>query len=140
MCRPEPNNDDPIELRRENLIELGLSLRTGPDQATLPWEFIRVSNTGAVERSGIRRGRATLDLVLEVRGATTGTPFTSACLKCSKKGPRCSKKAPSGPPNYSLLGFVAKNNLVEITGGNARIGLRFRCLPRHHGTTDREYR
>ena len=88
----------------------------------------------------IRHKRASLDLVLEAFGATTGTPFTAACPKCSKKGPRCSKKGPSGPPNYSLFDFVAKNILVEITEGNARIAFRFRCLARHHGTADTEYR
>ena len=81
----------------------------------------------------MRRGEARLYLTLEVHGATTGTHFVSACRKCSTR-------ASSGSPNSSLLDFAAKDGLVGITGGTAKVAFRFRCLPYHQRPADTEYR
>jgi hypothetical protein len=129
MRRPGPSKEDVIELRRENLVEVEVDIT---EKADLLWDHITISNIGPTGDSGIHRGDLGLELTLKVEGATTGTPFNFACIKCSKK-------APSGFPNSSLFDFVAKEGLVWITKGKARIAFRFRCLPRHHGTRDTEY-
>jgi len=101
--------------------------------AELPWKWIKLLKVAPGESSTIRRGQTKLALTLQVHGTTTGKAFKSACNKCATK-------VSSAPPNFSLFDFAAKDGLVGITGGTARVAFRFRCLPYHHGTTDREYR
>ena len=131
IYRPKPPNEDSIEHRRENLVELDISVIT--KKTDLLCDHIRISNIGPTGHSGIPREHLALELMLEVEGATTGTLFKNACIKCSKR-------ALSGLPNPSPFDFVAKRGLVRITGGKARVAFRFRCLSRHHGTRDTEYR
>ena len=133
MFRPEPSNEKPIELRRENQVVISVLIITEPDKANIPWKYIRVLNIGPAGHYRFRCGPASLDFALEVHGATTGRAFVSACNKCSAKDPPASC-------NLSLLDFTAKNGLVGITSGTARVAFRFRCLPRHHNTSDTEYR
>ena len=133
ILRPEPPNEEPIEHRRDNQVVLGISVITESDNAELPWNYISVSSIKNTKHSSTRSGETSLDLALEVHGATTGTAFESACGKCSTR-------ASSVSPNLSLFNFVAKDGLVEIKGGKARVGFRFLCLPGHRGTTDTEYR
>jgi hypothetical protein len=145
MLRPEPSNEGPIEVRRENLVTFGICFIHEPDISTIPLDkekslgpYIRVLDNAteaqtSSQDSVIYLRQPGLILGLEVHGATTGTAFVSACHKCSTKDP-------SALPNWSLFDFAAKGGLVGITGGMARVAFRFRCLPFHHGTTDREYR
>jgi len=138
MLRPEPSNEGPNEVRRENQVVIGISIIQEPDKAKLLGPHIRVLGIATEELtssqdSGIHLSQPGLILGLEVHGATTGTAFKSACHKCSTK-------VPSAPPNSSMFDFAAKGGLVGITGGMARVVFRFRCLPFHHRTTDREYR
>lgn len=133
ILRPEPLNEEPIEHRRDNQVVLGISIVTESDKADLPSNYIRVPNVIPTEHPSIRGGEPSLDLALEVCGATTGRVFVSACGKCSTR-------ASSTSPNFSLFDFIAKDGLIEIKGGEARVPFRFRCLPGHHWTTDTEYR
>ena len=131
MHRPKSSNEGFIQHRRENLVELDITVIT--KNPHLLWDHIIISNIGPTGHSGIPPEQLALELTLEVEGATTGTPFKGACIKCSKR-------ALSGFPNPSLFDFVAKRGLVPIRDGKARVAFRFRCLSRHHGTKDTEYR
>ena len=131
MCRPEPSNEDPMEIRRGYQVEIEISVTT--EAADLLWDHIIISNFGPTGHSKIRRRGLGLELMLEVEGATTGTPFKGACIKCSKRSPYDS-------PNPSLLDFVSRTGLVRIKNGKARVAFRFRCLSLHHGTRDTEHR
>lgn len=102
-------------------------------EAELLCAYIKLLGVATEEHSGVPRKQAKLALTLEVHGATTGTAFVSACQKCSTK-------VSSAPMGSSLFDFAAKGGLVGITGGIAQVAFRFRCMPYHHGTTDREYR
>jgi hypothetical protein len=133
LLRPEPPNDEPIEHRRDNRVDLGISVITESDHADLPWSCIRVSNTGSPGRSRNHSGQSSLELTLQLHGATTGHAFVSACGKCSTR-------ASSISPNLALFDFIAKDGLVKMKGGEALVGFRFRCLPGHHRFTDTEYR
>ena len=133
MSRPLPSNEGPTEVRRENQVVLDISMTQEPDKAISLGPHIRLLSITTEGHSLIPLLPAGLVLVLEVHGATTGIAFVSACHKCSTK-------VPSTPPDTSLFIFAAKDSLVGITSGKARVAFRFRCLPFHHGTTDREYR
>ena len=133
MSRPSPSNEGSIEVRRENQVVLDISIIQEPDKAISLGPHLRLLCITTEEPSLIPLLPPGLVLVLEVHGATTGTAFLEACSKCSTK-------VPSTPPNSSLFNFAAEDGLVGITGGMARVPFRFRCLPFHHGTTDREYR
>ena len=133
ILRPNPPDEGPIMVRRENLVVLSISIIPEPDEAETSWPYIRLLGVATEEHSGISLGRAKLAVALEVHGATTGTAFASACHKCSTK-------VSSAPPNPSLFAFTATGGLVEITNGTAQVAFRFRCLPFHHENIDREYR
>lgn len=49
MLRPEPANEEPIELRRDSQVVLGISVVTESDKADLPWTCIGVSTTDPTE-------------------------------------------------------------------------------------------
>ena len=132
MTRPVPLNEKPIEHRRDNQVVLEISVTMISDQASIPWDSIKVSENHSVKHSIILGKRASLELALEVCGATTGTAFRVACDKCATR-------TSSAFPNQSLFAFTAKDGLVEIKGGKARVIFRFLCRPGHHGTTDTEY-
>ena len=132
MTRPIALNEKPIEHRQDNQVVLEISVAMLSDQASIPWGTINVSEKPSVRHSMIRGKRASLDLTLEVCGATTGTAFRVAC-------DRCATRTSSAFPNRSLFAFFAKDGLVEIKGGKARVVFRFLCRPGHHGTTDTEY-
>ena len=131
IFRPRPHNEEPIELRPENRVVVGIIIKQ-PNKAGLPWSSIQLLDAGPAKSSKIRGG-AKLYLILEVHGATTGTHFVAACRNCSRK-------VSSASSSSSLFDFVAKDGLIAIVGGTAELGFRFRCLPRHHGTADTEYR
>ena len=133
MLRPEPPDEGPIEVRRENQVVLAISIIQDPDKAESLWTCIKLLGVTTEEHPGIPLRQAKLALALEVHGATTGTAFVSACH-------RCSTKVSPASPSSSLFDFTAKGGLVGIAGGIARVAFRFRCMPYHHGTTDREYR
>ena len=133
MLRPEPPDEGPIEVRRENQVVLAISIIQDPNKAKSLWTYIKLLGVAIEEHSGIPLRQSELALGLEVHGATTGTAFVSACH-------RCSTKVPSTSPSSSLFDFAAKGGLVGITDGIARVAFRFRCMPYHHGSTDREYR
>jgi hypothetical protein len=134
MLRPKPFSEEPIIAhRRDTQVVLSISIITEPEKAALPWSYIRLPDFNPMIQSSIRSGQTTLDLVLEVHGATTGTAFVSAC-------PQCSTRASSTSPNFSLFNFIAKDGLVEIQGNKARVAFLFLCFPGHHRTTDTEYR
>ncbi len=133
MLRPEPPDENPIDVRRENQIVIGIFIIQEPDPTGSLWTYIKLFGAATEENPGIPLGQDELTLALEVHGATTGTPFMSACQ-------RCSTKVPAAPLNSSLFDFAAaKSGRVAITDGLARVAFRFRCLPFHHGNTDREY-
>ena len=133
ILRPKPPNEEPIEHRRDNQVVLSISVVTESDRADLPSNYIRVSNVMPTEHLSICGGKPSLDLALEVCGATTGTAFMLVCEKCSTR-------ASSTSPSFSLFDFIAKDGLIEIKNGKARVPFRFLCLPGHHGTTNTEYR
>jgi hypothetical protein len=137
MLRPEPHDEQPIEHRRDNQVVLSVHVIAESDMAGLPWNSISVSSSissiNPIRHFNVGGGQSNLDLTLEVHGATTGTAFLFACGKCSTR--RSSASA-----NFSLFDFVAKDGMIEIKGGKARIAFRFLCLPGHHGTIDTEYR
>ena len=133
MLRPEPPDESPIEVRRENQIVLAISIIQDPNKAESLWTHIKLFGVATEEHFGIPLRQTKLALALEVHGATTGTAFVSACH-------RCSTRVPSASPSSSLFDFAANGGLIGITGGIARVAFRFRCMPYHHGTTDREYR
>lgn len=130
VLRPKPPDEGPIVVRRECQVVLSISIIEEPDKAEPSWPYIRLLGVATEEHSS---RQAKLALALEVHGGTTGTAFVEACHKCSTK-------VPSASPSSSLFDFAAKGGLVGIAGGIARVAFRFRCLPFHHGTTDREYR
>lgn len=102
------------------------------DHATIPWDSIEVTEKYPMKHSMIYGERTRLKLRLEVRGATPGTPFLFACAKCATR-------TSSACPNLSPFGFTAKDGLVKIKRGKARVVFRFLCRPWHHGTADTEY-
>ena len=130
MTRPIALNEKPIEHRKDNQVEISVTMLS--DQDSIPWDSINVSEKPSVRHSMIRGKRASLDLTLEVCGATTGTAFRVACDKCATNTSLVF-------PNQSLFAFAAKDGLVKIKGGKARVVFRFLCQPGHHGTTDTEY-
>ena len=132
MTRPITLNEKPIEHRQDNQVALEISVMTLSDQVSTPWDSISVPENPSMRHAMIRGKRASLDLTLEVCGATTGTAFRAACDKCATK-------TSSAFPNQSLFAFVAKDGLIDIKGGKARVVFRFLCRPGHHGTTDTEY-
>lgn len=123
ICRPNPLNEECYQYRREDLVEVRININELPATS---WDYIRVPNT---EDSEIPR---CLDLALDVRGATTGIPFVSACRECSAQ-------SPDGFSDFSLFHYARKDRLIRFIHGEARVPFRFRCSPRHHGTTDTEY-
>lgn len=127
MLRPRLPDEGSFEVRREKQFVLHIA------KIGLLWRYIKLLEAATEGHSGIPPRQAELTMGLEVHGATTGTPFVSACHKC------CTR-VPSAPPSSSLFDFAAKGRLVGIAGGVAQVAFRFRCLPFHHGTTDREYR
>ena len=132
MTRPIALNEKPIEHRQDNQVALEISVAMLFDQANIPWDSINVSEKPSVRRSMVGEKRASLDLTLEVCGATTRTAFRVACDKCATR-------TSLAFPNQSLFAFAARDGLVEIKGGKARVVFRFLCRPGHHGTTDTEY-
>ena len=123
MSRPSPSNEGPIEVRRENQVILDNSIIQEPDNAISLGSHINPLSILTEKYSSNPRLPDRLVFKLEVYGATTETAFVSACHKCSTKVPS-----------------ALKDCLVGIAGEMARVAFRFRCLPLHHGTTDREYR
>ena len=132
MTRPVPINEKPIEHRQDNQVALEISVIMQSDQASIPWDSIKVSENRSVGHPMIRGEGTSLTLALEVCGATTGTVFRFACGKCATR-------APFASPNLSPFAFTAKDGLVKIKGGTARVVFHFLCRPGHHGTTDTEY-
>ena len=127
-----PLNEQLIEHRQDNQVALEISVIKQTDQASIPWDSIKVSENLSVRHSMMHSERTSLDLKLTVCGATTGTVFQFACNKCAVR-------ASSAFPNLSLFAFTAKDGLIEIKGGKAHVAFRFLCRPGHHGTTDTEY-
>ena len=134
MVSPEALDEKPIELRRERIVKLEISVSSEPSVVDVdaPGYCIRVPKTNSVKRSGCHNDRIVLDLTLEVRGATTGRPLMSACHACSRRDHSSSPCAP-------ILDFVALEDLTKVKSGKAFIAFRFICLPEHHGTVDKEY-
>jgi len=134
MALPAALDEKPIEHRRDIQLKLEVSVSTEPLEADTPEYCIKVPNTKSVKRSGFhnRRNVLSLELELEVRGATTGRALMSACRGCSIR-----ESSPSA--NLPMVDFVAKEDLINIKEGKAYVALRFLCLPGHHGTIDEEY-
>ena len=110
--RPKAPNDEPIEHRRDNQVVLGVSFITEPDLEDLPWNRIRAPDIEPMGHSRVRSGQSSLDLALEIHGATTESDLVSACNKCSIR-------TPSASPNKALFDFNAKDSQVQIKGGQA---------------------
>ena len=130
MVSPKALDEEPIQHRRDILLKLEISVSAGVDP---PEYCIKVPRTNSVKKSGLRSGRAVLDLSLEVLGATTGKVLMSACRKCSNR------ESPSSA-SVSMVDFVGKEDLIGVKQGKAYVAFRFLCLPGHHGTMDEEYR
>ena len=132
MASPEAPDEKPIEHRRDVQLKLEISVYDEPPVIDTPEYCIKVPKTKSVKRSGSHDERIVLELMLEVRGATTGRTLMSACHACSVR-----ESSPSA--NLPMVDFVAKKNLINVRGGKADIAFRFICLPGHHGTIDEEY-
>ena len=132
MACPEALDEKPIEHRRDILVKLEISVSSEPSIADMPGYCIKVPKTKSIKRFGSHDGRSVLDLTLEVRGATTGKIFKSACHACSVR-----ESSPSF--NLPIVDFVAQEELIKVKGSKAFVAFRFLCLPGHHGTMDEEY-
>ena len=133
MASPKALDEKPIELRRDRIARLVISVSSELSVVDVgaPGYCIRVPKTNSVKRSGSHDDRIVLDLTLEVRGATTGKPLMSVCHVCSCRDP----SSPCAP----ILDFVALEDLIKVKNGIAIIAFRFICLSEHHGTVDKEY-
>lgn len=135
MSSPEALDEKPIELRREKIVKLEISVSSEASVVDVdgPRYCIRVPRTNSVKRSGSHDDRIVLDLTLEVRGATTGRPLMSACHACSRRDHSSSPCAP-------IIDFVAQEDLIKVKSGKAFVDFRFLCYSAHQGTMDKEYR
>ena len=132
MAFPEALDEKPIEHRRDIQLKLEISVSPEPSVVDTPGYCIRVPKTKSVKRFGSHDERIVLDLMLEVRGATTGRVLKFACHACSVR--ECSPSA-----NLPMVDFVAKEDLIKVKGRKVYPAFRFICLPGHHGTMDEEY-
>ena len=133
MTCPEALDEKPIEHRRDIQLKLEINAASAEPFDGDPLEYcLRVPKTKSVKSSGSCSGRTILNLVLEVKGATTGQTLTSACHACSTR-----ESSPS--TNLPMIDFVTRKDLIDMKGGKASVAFRFLCLPGHHGTRDEEY-
>jgi hypothetical protein len=84
------------------------------------------------DSSTIGEGIRPLQLIIIVRGATTGKEYNRVCEHCEK---RIGNKIGS----LALIDFHSSSNIPTPKGGIVQVHFTFSCYSRHHRREDEQF-
>jgi hypothetical protein len=131
VSSPQHTENVPISVRLETLVRLDVVIKPPIPGLPLQWDYLKIPKTMSVRTSVPIILHKPLYFSLEVRGAASNETRQFICSRCYGR---------KGIQGLDIIDYDAKEDLIQLNHGKARISFRIRCYPHCERRIDQEYK